>query len=125
MAPFHSIHETDAVVVTGYEDVESLLEDEDLTDQAEKIHEHFTLIEGPDGLPESLVSATLYECGDEWILGLMDIEDATYIYRGQPPVVLDVMLDEYDRFGVEDEVVTEARQSDDPVAAMRRSSISF
>ena len=123
MAPFHSVHETDADVINSYENVESLLEDEGLTDQAEKIYEYHTLIEGTSGLPESRVNPTLYECGDEGILGLMDIEGTTYIYRGQPSVVLDVMPAEYDRFGAEDKVVTEARQSDDSVEFLRQSAV--
>ena len=125
MAPFHSIHETDADVVNGYEDVESLLKSEGLSEQAEKIYEYHTLIEGPGGLPASRVNPTLYECGNEWILGLMDIEGTTYIYRGRPADVMDVMLDEYDRFGAEDDVVEQVQKSDDPVEALRQSSISF
>lgn len=77
MSPFHSIQETDARVITKYRSVEALLEDEDLKDRTTKLYKYQTL-----GLPESLVNATLYECGEEWILRLLDIGDATYIYRG-------------------------------------------
>ena len=119
MSPFHSIHETDARVITKYRSVEALLENEDLKDRTTKLYKYQTLIEGSDGLPESLVNATLYECGEEWILRLLDIEDATYIYRGAPSTVLDVLVAEYERFGVEDDTVSRAKEADDPSSAFR------